>query len=84
METENNNPKITEAFNKFLEYFAPATIDTATDFFTTTEIASAIRDIFPVEIPPDEIVRLMQENNFDYMPEPQKFSLSLKWITKRK
>lgn len=78
------NEQITAGFDKFLEFFAPATIDTATDFYTTAEIISAIRDIYPVEIPPDEIVRLMQENNFDYMPEPHKFSLSLKWIIKRK
>lgn len=75
---------IIETFNRFLKFFAPATIDTASDFFTTSEIISAIQDIFPVEVSPAEIVRLMQKNNFDYMPEPQKFSLSLKWITKRK
>lgn len=78
------NEQIATGFDKFLEFFSPATIDNATDFYTTAEIISAIRDIYPVEIPPDEIVRLMQKNNFDYMPEPQKFSLSLKWIIKRK
>lgn len=82
--TNNNNNQINEAFNKFLKFFTPATIDTATDFYTTAEIISAIRDIYPVEIPSAEIVRLMEENKFDYMPEPQKFSLSLKWIIKRK
>lgn len=78
-----DNNQISEAFNKFLEYFAPATIDQATDFFTTAEIIKAIRDIYPVEIEAQEIVRMMKENNFDYLPEPNKFSLSLKWITKR-
>lgn len=78
------NEQIAAGFDKFLEFFAPATIDTATDFYTTAEIISAIRDIYPVEIPSDEIVRLMQDNNFDYMPEPHKFSLSLKWIIKRR
>lgn len=81
---DDNNQNIKEAFAKFLEFYAPATLDKATDFFTTKEVISAINDIFPVEIAPEEIVVFMKENNFDYMPEPHKFSLSLKWITKKR
>lgn len=84
MMENKDNQNIQEAFNKFLEFYEPATIDRATDFFTTKEVISAINDIYPVEIAPADIVELMKENNFDYMPEPHKFSLSLKWITKRK
>lgn len=76
--------RVIESFNKFLEFYEPANVDSVTDFFTTGEIIKAINDVFPVEISPVDIVTLLEENNFSYMPEPQKFSLSLKWMIKRK
>lgn len=76
--------RVIEGFNKFLEFYEPANVNSATDFFTTGEIIKAIQDIFPVDISPVDIVSLLEENNFGYMPEPHKFSLSLKWMIKRK
>ena len=42
--------RVIEGFNKFLEFYEPANVESATDFFTTGEIIKAIQDIFPVDI----------------------------------
>jgi len=85
---EQDPPKEYDIFGimeVFHQKFLPVSdIADATDFFTTQEIVNSILDINPVaEFGTDSIIAFLEENNYQYIPEPGKLSLHFKWMVKR-
>lgn len=71
---------------RFSFWYSPAeTIDQATDFFSTAEIAEAMNQLDPSnKVKPQQVFDLMTSSGFHFAPDPHQLSFNLKWMLIRK
>lgn len=76
---------ISELLNVFKQNFAPAKdIAEASHLFSTKEIFEAVQELDPgTKIKIENLFTALTEEGYAYFPEPDKFSLSFKWMLKR-
>lgn len=81
-----NSQFFAQIIEQFSTWYAPAaTIDQATDLFSTAEIVEAINQFNPgAEIDNKLIFDAMTAAGYNYCPDPGKMTFQLKWMIIRK